>query len=107
MFLLKTWSVAPVDQKIKLVWPYKKKVNSIFVDKEVAFSLNTETCECEHSQFCDLHHKYIITADFRIIDHCKLKKLMTRGSNYRESSNLRFIKVFDNINSAIDNSIQD
>ena len=31
----------------KKFWNYKEKVNSIFVDEEVAFSLNTETCEYE------------------------------------------------------------
>lgn len=30
---------------------YKETVNSIFMDEEVTSSLNTETCECEGSQF--------------------------------------------------------
>ena len=36
---------------------YKETANSIFVDEEVAFSLNTEICECKHSEFCDPYNK--------------------------------------------------
>ena len=85
LFLLKIGSVEPVDQQIKLVLSYKKKVNPIFVDEEVPSSLNTKTCERKHSQFCDLHHKYIISGDFSIIDNSKLNKLLTRGQLQRVS----------------------
>ena len=49
------------------------------MDEEDAFSLNTETCERGHSQFCDPHHKHIITRDLRIIDNFVLNKLITKG----------------------------
>ena len=63
---------------------YKETVNSIFLDEKVAFSLKIATFESEHSQFCDLHHKHIITGDSRITDNSKLKKLKTKGPNYRD-----------------------
>lgn len=73
----------------------KEAVNSIFLYEEVAASVNTETCECEHSQFCDPHHKRIITGNFCIIDNLKLKKLMRKCPNYREPHNLNFNKAFE------------
>ena len=85
----------------------KKTVNSIFVNGEVTVSLNIETCECEHSKFCDPHHKQIITGGLCINDNSKLRKLMTKRSNYREPRALNFNEAFDDINSAINNCIQD
>ena len=40
---------------------YKETVNFIFIEKEVVFSLNTGTCECEYSQFCDHYQNHKIT----------------------------------------------
>ena len=49
------------------------------MNENVAFSLNTtETYKCEHSQFCDPHHKHIICGDLRVIDNSKLRMLMTK-----------------------------
>ena len=55
-----------------------------FVDEEVVFSLNTETCESQHSQYDDSHHKYITTGHVFIIDNSKLRNLMTQSLNYRD-----------------------
>ena len=37
---------------------YKETVNFFFMDKEVVFSLNTGTCECEYCQFCDHYQNH-------------------------------------------------
>ena len=58
--------------------------------EEVSYIPNTDTCECRYSQFCDPHHKPGITGDLRIIDNSKLKKLMTKGRNYRDPVSLIF-----------------
>ena len=47
----------------------KETVNSIIVSGEVNLSLNTETCECEHSQFCNPHQKYMIIEDLCIFEN--------------------------------------
>ena len=44
---------------------YKETVDSIFVDDEVSFTLNSEPCDCLNSPFSDPHHKHIITGDLR------------------------------------------
>lgn len=77
------------------------------MNENVAFSLNIEAYKCEHSQFCDPHHKQIICGDLRIIDNSKLRMLMTKCPIYNEPRTLNFNKAFDNINSTINNYIQD
>ena len=57
---------------------YKDCVDSIYVEDEILFILNTDLCECEHSPFTDPHHKHIITDDLRIIGNSKLRKLLTK-----------------------------
>ena len=63
---------------------YKDTFNSIYVEDKFSFILNTDPRECEHSPFIDPHHKYIITDDLKISGNSKLRKLLTKGPNYRE-----------------------
>ena len=52
---------------INKILNYKKALNSIDVDEEILFSLNTDPCDCEKSGFCDLYREHIITGDVTII----------------------------------------
>ena len=52
---------------------YKEAVNSICVDEDVSFPLNTDQVDCGYSFFCDSHHKRMITGDLQIIKNNKLK----------------------------------
>ena len=54
------------------------------MDEEVVFSLNTETCESQNSQYDYSHHKYITTGHVFITDNSKLRNLMTQSLNYRD-----------------------
>ena len=72
---------------------YKDTVNSIYADEEVSFSLNTDTCDCEQSSFCNPDHKHIITGDLRIVENNKLRKLLTKGPNYREPRSVNLNKA--------------
>lgn len=60
---------------------WKETADSIFIDVEVSFSIDTHTCECENSQFCDTPTKHLRVRDLQIIDKPKLKKLMTKDVN--------------------------
>ena len=80
---------------------YKEAVNSIYGDKDVSFCLNTEQCDCADCSFCDPHHKYIITGDLRIIKNNKLRKLLTKGPNYREPRTTNFSKALIDITTAL------
>ena len=53
---------------------YKEAVNSIYIDEEIAFSVNADQNDYTSSTFCDLHHKNVITGNLRIIKNNKLIK---------------------------------
>lgn len=66
----------------------KDTVESIFVDEEVSFTLN-EPCDYQNSMFCDPDNKHIITGDLRVVENARLRKLLTKGPNYREPKILK------------------
>ena len=78
---------------------YEQTVRSIHFDQDedTNFFINSETgppflCSCSESNFCDPHHKHIVTGDLRIIENSKLRKLLTKGPNYREARTINFSK---------------
>ena len=86
---------------------YKETVSSlnILVDEEVSFVENLPSCECTSSEFCDPHHKHIISGDLRIITNQKLRKLISKGPNYREPNMLNYHKCKLSIKSSITSAI--
>ena len=74
------------------------------IDKN--FKLHIDSCECKDSQFCAPHHGHIITSDFRIIENRKLRKLLTKGPNFRPSINVRYDKCKTVIEDAIESFIE-
>ena len=72
---------------------YKDTVNSIYVEDEILFALNPDSCECEHSPFIEPHHKHITTGDLRIAGNSKLYKLLTKVPNPREPTII--YKIFE------------
>ena len=84
---------------------YKDTVNSIFVDEDVSFATNTDACECAGSPFINKDHKHIITGDLRIIENKKLRKLLSKGPNYREPKSINFKHCLDSIKNAINDCI--
>ena len=82
---------------------YKETVSSlnVFVDEDVSFVENLSSCDCSNSEFCDPHHKHIITGDLRLITNCKLRKLLSKGPNYREPKMLNYRKCKQSIESSL------
>ena len=85
---------------------YKDTVNSIFVDDEVSFNLNTDPCCCGQSSYCDPDHKHIVTGDLRIVENRKLRKLLTKGPNYREPRTTNLNKAKKEIITALTQCIE-
>ena len=77
----------------KNILDYKEAFNSIYTDEGVAFSLNTNQCNCTSSTFRDPYYKHIIK-DLRIIENNKLRKILRKGPNYREQQSINFPKAF-------------
>ena len=81
---------------------YKYVVNSVYVGEEISLSLNTNLGDCEKSRICDPHHKHIITGNLTITGTKKLRKLLTKGANYKETRSTNFEKVYFEIVQALE-----
>ena len=88
------------------IFNYKDTVNSIYFDDEISFALNTDPCQCSKSPFIDSHHKHVITGDLRIVENAKLRKLLTKGPNYREPRSINFNKAVTEITAGLENCIE-
>ena len=95
---------APVRSKIL---NYRETVSTldVVVDEDVSFVRNLPTCECENSEFCDPHHKHVITGDLRVVENLKLRGLLTKGPNYREPTTLNYNSCKKEINSSLTSAI--
>ena len=82
---------------------YKETVSSlsVMVDEEVSFVENLPSCDCTNSEFCNPHHKHIVTGDLRLITNSKLRKLLSKGPNYREPKMLNYRKCKLSIESSL------
>ena len=81
------------------------KLRAVVVDDEVSFVRNLPSCKCEHSEFCDPHHKHIITGDLRVVSNPKLRKLLTKGPNYREPKMLNYISCQKEISTSLGSAV--
>ena len=95
---------APIRSKIL---NYKDAVNSlkIDIDEDVSVVHNLPSCDCSSSSFCDPHHQHIVTGDLRIIENAKLKRLFSKGPNFREAKQLNLKKCKESIVNALDVTI--
>ena len=102
--------VMKLDKPIRnKIMNYESTVRSIhhINDDEINFTLCSETnapfpCSCSGSTFCDPHHGHIVTGDLRIIQNPKLRKLLTKGPNYRENKTINYSKCAKEINDSLD-----
>lgn len=80
---------------VKKMLNYKKGVISIFVEEQISFFLDTDTCECKHFHFRDL----------RIIQNSRVWELITKSPSI-ESPALLILLMHLRI-STINSYIQD
>ena len=66
------------------IFNYKQTVNDIDVNDHLTYGTNLPSCDCSSSPFLDSDHGHIITGDLRIIENNHLRKLISKGPNYRE-----------------------
>ena len=96
---------APIRNKIL---NYKKVVSDLNIEFEndEYFIRDLPECDCENSQFIDEHHKHIITGDLRVIQNNKLRKLISKGPNYREPRFLNYNKCLTTIKADLKEFVQ-
>ena len=83
------------------VFNYKETVNSIRIKDPPSVT----TCECNNSEFKDNNHGHIVTGDLRIVKDVKLRKLLSKGPNFREHRSINLNKCKIEIIKALENFI--
>ena len=88
----------PIRNKI---FNYKETVNSICIKDPPSLT----TCACNNSEFKDHNHGHIVTGDLRIVEDVRLRKLLSKGPNFREHRAINYNKCKIEIINALDNFI--
>ena len=85
---------SPIRNKIM---NYEETVRSIqlMTKGDISMTLNSESnslfpCTCKESSHSDPHHGHVVTGDLRIIESSKLRKLFSKGPNYRENKTINY-----------------
>ena len=71
---------------------YKATLNDFKLDDKESNDI-FPPCDCEESPFKDPYHGHVITCDLSIIKNDRLKKLISKGCNYRENININWKKA--------------
>ena len=100
---------SPIRNKIM---NYEATVRSIqhMNEDEISLTLNSESnsiypCTCSESEYCDPHHGHVVTGDLRFISNPKLRKLFSKGPNYRENKTINYHKCMNEIKNALDTCV--
>ena len=88
------------------IFNYKKTVEEIYINEEANLTSYSDYCQCSNSMFCDPHHHHIITGDLRLVENNKLRKLLTKGPNFREPRSTNFKVAFEKIKTAINECVE-
>ena len=87
---------------------YKKTVTEIEIIKQnnSFIANNLPTCECSTSLFKDPVHNHVVTGDLRIITNPKLRKLISKGPNFRENKFISYDRCLSSVEVAVDSLIE-
>ena len=84
------------------IFNYKETINSLKLNKDLSFDDIFPSCDCHSSSFVDPDHGHIITGDLRIIENKHLRKLISKGPNYREPKTINWNKCRESIGKGLD-----
>ena len=79
------------------IFNYKETVASINTTDNETFGTGIQQCHCANSIHCDQNHGHIITGNLQIIKNAKLRKLFTKGPNFREPRTINWRKCRESI----------
>ena len=82
------------------IFNYKQTLESLNIN--INGEINIPPCECQTSNLCDNNLGHIITGKLEIVKNGKLRKLLTKGPNYREPKCLNYGKCLNEIKKALD-----
>ena len=72
------------------VFNYKDAVTSALFQEDSLNDLLNIECNCRTSEFCDINHGHVITGNLSIVNNLKLRKVLSKGPNYREKRTINF-----------------
>ena len=74
------------------IFNYRDTVNNIDVNDQLTYGTNLPSCDCHESPFVDNDHSHVMTGDLRIIENYHLRKVISKGPNYREPRSINWKK---------------
>ena len=69
-------------------------------------SVTIPQCDCQSSTFCDNDLGHIVTGKLNFVENNKLRKLLSKGPNYREPRCLNFDKCIKTIEISLNNFME-
>ena len=84
------------------IFNYRETVNDIDINDRVTYGTKLPNCDCQHSPFIDSDHGHIVTGDLRIIENQHLRKIISKGPNYREPRNINWKKCKEAVENGTD-----
>ena len=81
---------------------FKETISSLTLESDNINVVETMVCDCLNSSFCDPYHQHVITGNLNIVQHSALKKLLSKGPNFREKRTINFSKAKSDILSSLD-----
>ena len=72
---------------------HKQTVSSTDLNDDITYGTGIVECDCQqHKNFADENHVHVLTADLAIITNSKLRKLVSKGPNFREAMSINWNK---------------
>ena len=84
------------------IFNYKDTVEHIDTNDLETFGTGISDCECHNSNFRNEHHGHILTGDLRLIQNSRLRKLISKGPNFREPRTINWKKCKEEIIAGLD-----
>ena len=83
---------------------YKDVVQNIDINDKETFGTGLTQCACKNSSFINKDHGHIITGDLRLIENQSLRKIISKGPNYREPKTINWGKCKNVISEGLEKS---
>ena len=84
------------------IFNYRETVNDIDINDHLTYGTKLPSCDCHDSPFVDSDHGHIMTGDLRIIENQHLRKLISKGPNYREPRSINWKKCKEAVENGTD-----
>ena len=88
------------------IFNYKETIDDIDINDKLTYGAGFPECDCRNSEFVDPDHGHIVTGDLRFIKNQHLRKLVSKGPNYREPVSINWNRCRESIKNGIESYIE-